>query len=534
MRILKIRWWIPVSLALLLAGAFVAIDYYYAKQAFEQEQRTGLGVAASPSVAWDPRSTWSQRSPRLFAPPAQVPGIIGGVGHGASAGISPSTEEYSAIQENGFVDAAKERLSTVSIDVDTASYTNVRRFLRQGQRPPANAVRIEELLNYFTYSYPDPTGPEPFSITTEIAPCPWTPAHRLLRVGLKSKTIETRDLPPSHLTFLIDVSGSMDHPAKLPLVKRSFALLVEQLRPQDMLAIAVYADAEGLILPPTPGSQKGVILDAIDRLEAGGSTAGGSGIQLAYKTARTMYRPDANNRVILATDGDFNVGVSSDDELIKLVETERNHGVFLTVLGYGMGNLKDGKLEKLADHGNGHYAYIDSILEARRVFVEQLGATLQTVAKDVKFQLDFNPARIRSYRLVGYENRKLTAEEFLDDRKDAGDLGAGHTVTALYELVPNGTEPLPEDSFTLRLRYKPPQSNQSVELAVTGSAETARPSSDLRFAAAVAQFGMLLKNSQDKGGSTFETAIALAQSAISGDSRRTEFLELLGKASEMN
>jgi len=326
----------------------------------------------------------------------------------------------------------------------------------------------------------------------------------------------------------------MDHPAKLPLVKRSFALLVEQLRPQDMLAIAVYAGAAGLVLPPTPGSQKTLIQDAIDRLEAGGSTAGGAGIQLAYKTARSTYRPDANNRVILATDGDFNVGVSSDDELIRLVESERDHGVFLTVLGFGMGNLKDAKLEKMADHGNGHYAYVDSILEARRVFVEQLGATLQTVAKDVKFQLDFNPARVRSYRLVGYENRKLTAEEFRDDRKDAGDLGAGHTVTALYELIPAGTERLPEDSFTLRVRYKPPQSNQSVELTVAGNAETATPSSDLRFAAAVAQFGMLLKNSSDKGGSSFKAATALAQSASSGDSRRTEFLELLGKASEMN
>lgn len=505
MRILKIRWWIPVSLALLLAGAFVAIDYQNAKRDREMAWSTGLGSVARRSL--------------LMAPPAAM--------------APQSTEEYTTTQESGFIDASKDRLSTVSIDVDTASYTNVRRFLREGQRPPAEAVRIEELLNYFSYSYPDPSGSEPFSITTEIAACPWTPAHRLLRVGLKSKAVETRDLPASHLTFLIDVSGSMNQPAKLPLVKRSFALLVEQLRPQDMLAITVYAGAAGLVLPPTPGSQKLVIQDAIDRLEAGGSTAGGAGIQLAYATARSMYRKDANNRVILATDGDFNVGVSSDDELIKLVEAERDNGVYLTVLGFGMGNLKDAKLEKIADHGNGHYAYVDSILEARRVFVEQLGATLQTVAKDVKFQVDFNPARVRSYRLVGYENRILTAEEFLDDRKDAGDLGAGHVVTALYELIPNGTERLPEDSFTLRVRYKPPQMNQSLELTATGRAETTAPSSDFRFAAAVAQFGMLLKNSKDRGGSSFESTAALAQSALSSDTRRAEFLELLGKASEL-
>jgi Ca-activated chloride channel family protein len=353
-------------------------------------------------------------------------------------------------------------------------------------------------------------------------------------VGLKSKAIEIRDLPPSHLTFLIDVSGSMQDPLKLPLVKRSFALLIEQLRTEDSVAIVVYAGKAGLVLPPTPGSQKFVIQDAIDRLEGGGSTAGGEGIQLAYATARSMYRQDANNRVILATDGDFNVGVSSHDELIRLIENERDHGVYLTVLGFGMGNLKDATLETLADNGNGHYAYVDSILEARRVFVEGLGATLQTVAKDVKFQLDFNPARIKSYRLIGYEKRKLTAEEFRDDRKDAGDLGAGHSVTALYQLIPNGSEPLLADAFTLRLRYKPPEVSHSLEISVEGRAETTAPSADSRFAAAIAQFGMLLRDSADKGESSYDAAIALAQSAIVGDARRGDLLEQLKKASELH
>ena len=516
MRMFKVRWWIPVSLVLFTAALFVALDLYDARRAVRFAKSTGLGAAESRPLQFD---AGRLRVPSLLMSPGPVAESVSG-------------EEYQAVQENGFVDAAHERLSTVSIDVDTASFTNIRRFLNDGQKPPEDAVRIEEMLNYFSYSYPDPVGVEPFSMTTELAACPWTPAHRLLRVGLKSKTIETRNLPPSHLTFLIDVSGSMQDQAKLPLVKRSFALLIEQLRPQDYVAIVVYANATGLVLPPTAGSQKAIILDAIDRLEAGGSTAGGAGIQLAYATARTMHRPDANNRVILATDGDFNVGVSSDDELIRLIESERDHGVYLTVLGFGMGNLKDAKLEKIADHGNGHYAYIDSLIEARRVFVEQLGATLQTVAKDVKFQVDFNPARVKSYRLLGYENRKLTVGEFLDDRKDAGDLGSGHAVTALYELIPHDTTPLPADSFMLRLRYKPPQANLSLEVTATGHAETRSPSNDFRFAAAVAQFGMLLANSKNRGDSSVESAIKLTQSALASDPRRSEFLALLKTASK--
>lgn len=399
--------------------------------------------------------------------------------------------------------------------------------------PPSDAVRIEEMLNYFSYSYPNPPNSEPFSITTELSGCPWNSAHRLLRVGVKSKPIDIRDLPASHLTFLIDTSGSMQTPQKLPLVKRSLTLLVAQLRPRDTVAIVVYAGAAGMVLPPTPGSQAAVIQDAIDRLEAGGSTAGGDGIRLAYANARRMFRQDANNRVILATDGDFNVGVQSDRELIQLIESERDHGIYLTVLGFGMGNLKDAKLEGLADHGNGHYAYVDSILEARRVFVEQVGATLQTVAKDVKLQLEFNPARILKYRLLAYENRQLSTEDFHDDKKDAGDLGAGHSVTVLYELVPHSNGKLPADSFMVRYRYKPPQLDQSLEKSVGGVEETTGPSSDFQFAAAVAEFGMLLKNAPERGTASYATAVALADSLGPKDAARTEFVGLIKKAAAL-
>jgi Ca-activated chloride channel family protein len=509
MRIFKVPLWIPVSLTILCAVTFVLIDYYNAKRAMDNEGSTGLGAVAG-GFFMEPRATphavWEE---------------------------SAASENYSAVSENGFTDSAAERLSTVSIDVDTASYSNIRRFLNSGKMPPPAAIRVEEMLNYFTYPYPDPSAAHPVSITTEVAACPWKVEHRLLRLGLKSKAIVTSNLPPARLTFLIDVSGSMNHPTKLPLVKRSLALLVQQLRVQDSVAIVVYAGSAGLVLAPAAGSQDALIIDALDRLEAGGSTAGGQGIQLAYATARSMYRGDANNRVILVTDGDFNVGPSSDEELVRIIESEREDGIYLTVLGFGMDNLQDGKLEKLADRGNGHYAYIDTIAEAQRVFVQQLGATLQTVAKDVKFQVEFNPSRVRSYRLVGYENRKLAAEDFHDDRKDAGELGAGHSVTALYELVPNGAGPLTEDAFTLRLRYKPPTSAQSVEMSANGSAETHTPSADFRFASAVAEFGMLLSGSKYAGEATFASALELAQPSMAGDAARAEFVALVRKAAEL-
>ena len=354
-----------------------------------------------------------------------------------------NTEQYGPIKETGFALVVNRPLSTFSIDVDTASYANLRRFLREGRLPPADAVRIEELINYFDYDYPEPEEGEPFGIVTEMAACPWAPSHRLVHIGLRSKPVATADLPPNNLVFLLDVSGSMASAHKLPLLKKSFSLLARQLRPQDRISIVVYAGAAGMVLPPTSGAEKTDILATLSRLEAGGSTAGGAGIRLAYRLAREHFIQGGNNRVILATDGDFNVGVSSDGELVRMIEQERESGVFLTVLGFGTGNLKDSKMEQLADHGNGNYAYIDTLLEARRVLVEQLGATLLTVAKDVKLQVEFNPAQVRAYRLIGYENRRLRDEEFNDDRKDAGDLGAGHSVTALYEVIPAGSdEPL--------------------------------------------------------------------------------------------
>ena len=537
MRIFKVRWWIPVGLALLSAAVFVVLDFRAAQRSMEQERSTGLGAVAGGGVLFDQRARWNH--PGLSAlipppPPAMAPTgvkcfMVSGVA-GGSPGAIARREPGELHSDSPFLEAASEPLSTFSIDVDTASYAKVRRYLAAGQRPPLEEVRIEEMLNYFSYSYPDPKPGEPFAAHAEVAACPWNPAHRLLKLGLKSPAIEPSRMSPAHLTFLIDVSGSMRSPDKLPLVKKAFALLVDQLRPQDSVAIAVYAGNAGLVLPPTSGAVKRSIAEALDALEAGGSTAGGEGIRLAYATARQMFRSDANNRVILATDGDFNVGVSSDEELVKLIESERDHGIFLTVLGFGMGDHQDAKLEKLADHGNGHYAYIDTALEARRVFVEQLGATLQTVAKDVKAQVSFNPGRVRSYRLIGYENRRLANEDFRDDRKDAGDLGAGHAVTALYEIVPHDNAPLAADAFRVQFRYKAPQSTQGVEMTLAGVEETAAPSPDFHFAAAVAEFGLLLSDSQFKGAASYESAAARAGAHTRGDAARVELAELIRKA----
>ncbi|MCB2378571.1 von Willebrand factor type A domain-containing protein [Hymenobacter sp. BT635] len=469
------------------------------------------------------------------APPRPAPGL---------------GESYAAIQENGFRSAQKEPLSTFSIDVDAASYSNVRRFLNQGQLPPADAVRIEEMLNYFHYTYPQPTGPDPVSITTELAVCPWNPQHQLLHVALQGRQVSTEKLPPANLVFLVDVSGSMDEPNKLPLVQAGLRQLVQELRPQDKVAMVVYAGAAGLVLPATPGHRKADILAAIDRLSAGGSTAGGAGLRLAYQVAREQFQKDGNNRVLLATDGDFNVGESSDDAMERLIVQERESGVFLTVLGVGQGNLQDSKMERLADKGNGNYAYLDNLDEARRVLVRQFGGTLFTLAKDVKLQLEFNPARVQQYRLVGYENRALAAEDFNNDRKDAGELGAGHTVTALYELIPpgaaTGTDPLKyqpnpapirpapasADLMTVKLRYKQPQgsTSQLLERTLRGAAvPVAQASENLRFAAAVAQFGMLLRQSDHRGTATYATTAQLAQAArgTDADGYRAEFVRLV-------
>jgi Ca-activated chloride channel family protein len=469
-----------------------------------------------------------------------------------------NTEEYGHKDENPFLAVSAHPLSTFSIDVDRASYSNARRFLLGGQAPPRDAVRIEELVNYFPYEYSGPTGDDPVAIHTELGPAPWKPRHQLLRIGLQARRVDLRGLPASNLVFLLDVSGSMATPNKLPLVKSSITMLVNNLRREDRVAIVVYAGSAGLVLPSTPGDEKAKILEAIDRLEAGGSTAGGAGIKRAYDEAVANYIRGGNNRVILATDGDFNVGVSSDGELVRLIEEKRKSGVFLTVLGFGMGNLKDSKLEQLADHGNGNYAYIDNLLEARKTLVHEMGGTLFTVAKDVKIQVEFNPARVRAYRLIGYENRLLADEDFTDDTKDAGEMGAGHSVTALYEIVPTGAEtdvtirmpdslryqsvPAPRGGADRRelgfvkVRYKQPDGDRSRLLTLPVSSEPARsPSPEFRFQTAVAEFGLLLKGSEHRGTASFEGVIAAARASLGADpdGYRAEFVRLAEAAQSL-
>ena len=459
-----------------------------------------------------------------------------------------NTEEYKRLQDNNFQEVRTSPLSTFSIDVDTASYSNLRRFLNSGALPPADAVRTEELLNYFSYDYPQPTAEHPVAVTTEIGDSPWNPERKLLLLGLQGKNIATENLPPSNLVFLIDVSGSMWSPNKLPLLKTAFKMLAQQLRPQDRVAIVVYAGAAGLVLESTPGSEKGKIIAKIDSLQAGGSTAGGAGINLAYKVAKEHFLDAGNNRVILATDGDFNVGASSEGELSRLIEGYRDDGIFLSVLGFGMGNVKDNKMETLADRGNGNYAYIDNAQEAKKVLGSQLAGTLYTIAKDVKIQVEFNPAKVKAYRLIGYENRALADRDFNDDRKDAGDMGAGHSVTALYEIIPaedknftssvdplvfQQTQSIPSnDWLQVKLRYKQPQSNDSILMSVRVpdvAATSTIASENFRFAAAVAEYGMLLRNSEFKGQSSYLQALTLARGARGTDEQgyRAEFIKLL-------
>ena len=460
-------------------------------------------------------------------------------------------DTYAHIKENTFFEARKAPLSTFALDVDNASYANVRRFLNEGQLPPRDAVRVEEMLNYFHYDYtaPPATSPDPMRISTELAACPWNPGHQLARIGIQARKIETAKLPPANLVFLVDVSGSMAGPDRLPLVQAGLRLLVKQLRPLDHVALVVYAGAAGLVLPPTPGNRPQVILDAIDQLQSGGSTAGGAGLRLAYATARQSFNKEGNNRVILASDGDFNVGESSDAALEQLIVDQRESGVFLTVLGCGRGNLRDSRMEALADKGNGNYAYLDNLDEASRVLVAQFGGTLFTVAQDVKLQVEFNPARVASYRLVGYENRLLEAEDFNNDRKDAGELGAGHTVTALYEIVPVGSpqplidnlkyQPAPPSSpaataevLTVKLRYKEPLGTSSKLLSqtLTGAPTSIEnATADFRFAAAVAQFGLLLRQSEQRGTATWAATERLADGARGSDTDgyRAELVRLV-------
>ena len=466
-----------------------------------------------------------------------------------------NTEAYDRVVDNPFLRAIQNPLSTFSIDVDTAAYANLRRFLSSGALPPKDSVRIEEMVNYFAYSYSPPKNSDPFSAQVEVASAPWKPEHRLVKVGLKGREIAQDKRPPSNLVFLIDVSGSMQPPNKLPLIKRGLPLLVEKLTENDRVAIVVYAGASGLVLPSTTCDHKAKILTALENLEAGGSTNGGSGIQLAYDTAIANFIKGGTNRVILATDGDFNVGVTNQGELTRLIEEKAKSGVFLSVLGFGMGNYKDSTLEKLADKGNGNYAYVDSLQEARKVLVEEMGGTLITIAKDVKIQVEFNPALVGAYRLIGYENRILRAEDFNDDTKDAGEIGAGHTVTALYEVVPAGKEgALPGidalkyqkpveatresrsgELLTLKLRYKEPDGATSklMQVAVTDRGIAwAQASRDFKFASAVAAFGMILRDSPYKGNATLGSVLELAETGKGEDKQgyRAEFIELVGMA----
>lgn len=470
-----------------------------------------------------------------------------------------NTEDYNNIVENRFLAATQNPLSTFSIDVDEAAYSNVRRFINNGSIPPPGAVRIEEMINYFDYTYPQPQNDDPFTVNTELSECPWNSQHRLVHIGLQGKEIPVQNLPNANIVFLIDVSGSMQDENKLPLVKSSMKLLADQLRPDDKVAIVVYAGNAGLVLPPTSGTNKTAIKQAIDQLEAGGSTAGGEGIKLAYKVARDHFIKGGNNRIILATDGDFNVGLSSDDELVTLIENERKSGIFLSVLGYGMGNYKDNKMQQLADKGNGNHSYIDNINEARKVLVSEFGSTLFTIAKDVKVQIEFNPAKVQAYRLIGYENRVLAAEDFNDDKKDAGELGSGHTVTALYEVIPVGVksefianvDPLkyqPEKNntaagggdelMTIKLRYKKPDGDVSrliVHPVTDSHLALASTSDNFRFSAAVAAFGMLLRNSEFKQNASFQQVISLAKGAKGADVNgyRQEFITLVQAAGSL-
>lgn len=469
-----------------------------------------------------------------------------------------NNEEYAPIYENPFLEARANPLSTFSIDVDGAAYANARRFIQEGRLPPADAVRIEEFVNYFDYEYPQPSGSDPFSISTEVATTPWNAGTKLVRIGLQGRRMDASRLPPNNLVFLIDVSGSMDTPEKLPLLKDGFRMLIDQLRPEDKVSIVVYAGAAGMVLPPTPGTDKGSMREALARLEAGGSTAGGAGLRMAYQAAQDAFIRGGNNRVILATDGDFNVGVSSDADLIRLIESERGKGVFLSVLGFGTGNYKDAKMEQLADKGDGNYYYIDNINEARKVLVEKLAGTLFAIAKDVKLQVEFNPAAVRSYRLIGYENRALAAEDFNDDRKDAGELGAGTSVTALYEIVPAAparpqVDPLKyqdkggsgwhwgwgqghdAELLTVKFRYKQPSGGSSkliVRALKDRDAAWQDASEDFRFASAAAGFGLLLRDSRFRGDLDFDKVAAMARGARGRDreGHRAEFATLVEQA----
>jgi Ca-activated chloride channel family protein len=508
-----------------------------------------------------PRRAYAARDGRTAHQGSQ-PGVLVPSGAGASAAGDFNTEAYAPVSDNPFLAAKEHPLSTFSSDVDTASYSNARRFLAEGRLPPRDSIRIEEWINYFAYDYAPPEGNAPVAIHTEVSDCPWRPGHRLVRIGLKTRPIEQAAVPPRNLVFLVDVSGSMLAPDKLPLLKTGLGMLARTLRPADRVAIVVYAGASGLVLPATSGDKQGEILGALDALQAGGSTNGADGIRLAYGVANQNFIRGGINRVILATDGDFNVGTTSLGELQTLIEEKKQTGVFLTVLGFGSGNVKDSTMELLADKGNGNYAYVDSALEARKVLVREAGATLVTVAKDVKLQVEFNPTRVESYRLVGYENRLLAKEDFNDDKKDAGDMGAGHAVTALYEVVPKGA-PAPRgqapavsplryqndpalaeaarlpELLTVSVRYKLPNQDQSsklVESVKDQSGPFAQASTDHRFAVAVAQFAQVLRKTPAVGKTTLESSRSIAAGALGSDpsNTRRELIALIDSARRLS
>ena len=512
------------------------------------------GIAVVDEMIAAPSLTESKERASSYSPKRE---IFGNQQYADYISIPQNTEEYNTSVENNYLEVKKSPLSTFSIDVDTASYSNIRRFLNQNQLPPKDSIRSEEMINYFKYDYVSPqTKDTPFAVSTELSRTPWNEKHQLLHIGLKGYEQDAANLPASNLVFLIDVSGSMDSPEKLPLLKQGLKLLVEQLRAQDRIAMVVYAGAAGLVLDSKTGNQKQEILSAIENMQAGGSTAGAAGLELAYNVAKSHFIKDGNNRIILATDGDFNVGVSSDAELIKIIEEKRKTGIFLSILGFGMGNYKDGKMEQLANKGNGNYAYIDNIHEAKKVLVNDFRGTIFAIAKDVKIQIEFNPAYVQAYRLIGYENRLLNKEDFNDDKKDAGELGAGHSVTALYEIVPTGVEFLPSvddlkyqkvaptpaaaiettangELVTVKLRYKLPSEDTSKLITqVVSSTPSESTSNNFKFAAAVAQFGMLLRDSEFKGNANFDSTLNLARVAKGEDTLgyRSEFIKLVETA----
>ena len=516
-------------------GLTAIVDFALEPGVLQVQDIVVTGVARAMPRVKLPFTTTSVDIANLRAPP---PGAEGW-----------NTESYAHISENRFRVVSESPRSTFSIDVDRASYANVRRFIQDGQRPPIDAVRIEEMINYFPYDWGAVRGEHPFAVTTEVSQTPWNPEHRLVRIGLHASTVDARDLPPSNLVFLLDVSGSMDEPNKLPLLQSAFALLADRLRPQDRVTVVTYSTQVCLALPSTTGDRKGEILTLIESLQAGGGTAGGPALQHAYDIAREQHIEGGNNRIILATDGDFNIGPASDEAMVELVERERAAGTHLTVLGFGTGNLKDSKMEQIADNGDGNFHYVDGLLEARKVLIEEMGGTLLTLAKDVKLQVEFNPARAAGYRLIGYENRLLADEDFNDDTKDAGELGAGHTVTALYEVVPAGLDvprsvdelryqPGPDDPppavfegelLYVKVRYKDPDGARSKLLEQPVADRVRSPSSDLRFASAVAGFGMLLRDSPHAGDLTLDDVVGLAEKGKGDDPRgyRGEFIRLV-------